>query len=93
MTSLIGELGLDVYHLAAIDPAQNNEVGMLSAPIFNVHGHAAFTLSLLGFKGALSADAIQELAKRLMSCCLMIARKSNGRLPSLTNKHSKGGRL
>jgi DNA-binding IclR family transcriptional regulator len=93
MTSLIGELGLDVYHLAAIDPAQNYEVGMLSAPIFNVHGHAAFTLSLLGFKGALSADAIQELAERLMSCCLMITRKSNGRLPSLINKHSKGGRL
>jgi DNA-binding IclR family transcriptional regulator len=93
MTSLIGELGLDVYHLAAIDPAQSYEVGMLSAPIFNVHGHAAFTLSLLGFKGALSADAIQQLAERLMSCCLMITRKSNGRLPSLTNKHSKGGRL
>jgi hypothetical protein len=47
----------------------------------------------LGFKGALSADAIQELAERLMSCCLMITRKSNGRLPSLINKHSKGGRL
>ena len=93
MTSLIGELGLDVYHLAAIDPAQSYEVGMLSAPIFNVHGHAAFTLSLLGFKEALTADAIQELAERLMTSCLMVTRKSNGRVPSLATQHSKGGRL
>jgi DNA-binding IclR family transcriptional regulator len=99
MTSLIGELGLDVYHLAAIDPAQSYEVGMLSAPIFNVHGHAAFTLSLLGFRGQLSADAIQDLADRLMSCCLMVTRKSNGRVPSQNirqnpaTKQSKGGRL
>ena len=92
MTSLIGELGLDVYHLAAIEPSQSYEVGMLSAPIFSVHGHAAFTLSLLGFKGALGADAIQDLAERLMACCLMVTRKSNGRVPSMTTKQSKGGR-
>jgi DNA-binding IclR family transcriptional regulator len=92
MTSLIGELGLDVYHLAAIDPAQSYEIGMLSAPIFNVHGHAAFTLSLLGFRGQLSADAIQDLAERLMACCMMVTRKSNGRVPSVTTKQSKGGR-
>jgi DNA-binding IclR family transcriptional regulator len=98
MTSLIGELGLDVYHLAAIDLAQNYEVGMLSAPIFNVHGHAAFTLSLLGFRGQLSADAIQDLADRLMACCLMVTRKSNGRVPSQTIRQNpatrqiKGGR-
>ena len=92
MTSLIAEMGLDIYHLAAIDPAQSYEVGMLSAPIFNVHGHAAFTLSLLGFKESLKADAIQELAERLMTSCLMVTRKSNGRMPSLDTKHSKGGR-
>jgi DNA-binding IclR family transcriptional regulator len=93
MTSLIGELGLDVYHLAAIDPAQSYEVGMLSAPIFNVHGHAAFTLSLLGFRGQLTVDAIQDLAGRLMACCLMVTRKSNGRVPSMTTRQSKRGSL
>ena len=97
MTSLIAEMGLDIYHLAAIDPAQSYEVGMLSAPIFNVHGHAAFTLSLLGFKEALKADAIQEMAERLMTSCLMVTRKSNGRVPQMLTqnsgtKHSKGGR-
>jgi len=92
MTSLIAEMGLDIYHLAAIDPAQSYAVGMLSAPIFNVHGHAAFTLSLQGFKEPLKADAIQELAERLMTSCLMVTRNSNGRVPSLDSKHSKGGR-
>jgi hypothetical protein len=92
MTSLIAEMGLDIYHLAAIDTAQSYEVGMLSAPIFNVHGHAAFTLSLLGFKEALKADAIQEMAERLMTSCLIVTRKSNGRVPSLDSKQSKGGR-
>jgi DNA-binding IclR family transcriptional regulator len=93
MTSLIGELGLDVYHLAAIDPAQVYEIGMLSAPIFNVHGHATFTLSLLGFKGAMSAAELQALADRLMACCMIVTRKSNGRVPSAASNQSKGGRL
>ncbi|MDB5397242.1 MAG: hypothetical protein JWM91_4748 [Rhodospirillales bacterium] len=86
MTSLIGELGLDIYHLAAIDPAQAYDVGMLSAPIFNVHGHAAFTLSLLGFRNPLNAEVLQAYADRLMDCCLMVTRKSNGRTPSQTTK-------
>jgi DNA-binding IclR family transcriptional regulator len=82
MTSLIGELGLDIYHLATIDPAGSYHVGMLSAPIFNVHGQAAFTLSLLGFRNPLGAEEIQDYAERLMACCLLTTRKSNGRAPS-----------
>jgi DNA-binding IclR family transcriptional regulator len=98
MTSLIGELGLEVYHLGAIDTAGSYDVGMLSAPIFNVHGHAAFTLSLLGFKEPLGAGAIQDYAERLMDRCLMITRRSNGRVPSSDSgkhtraKHTTGGR-
>jgi len=97
MTSLIGELGLDFYHLAAIDAAQSYKVGMLSAPIFNVHGHAAFTLSLSGFKDELDAEAIQDFADRLMACCLMVTRRSNGRVPLPKSKQDdmkqgRGGR-
>ena len=93
MTSLIGELGLDVYHLGAIDPAGFYDVGMVSTPIFNVHGHAAFTLSLQGFREPLSAASVQNYAERLMDCCLMITRLSNGRVPSPDSaKHTRGGR-
>jgi len=95
MTSLIGALGLDVYHLAAMDPDQRYDVGMLSAPIFNVHGHAAFTLSLLGFRSRLSAAEIENYAERVMAACLVTTRKSNGRLPLAVNAATpkqRGGR-
>jgi DNA-binding IclR family transcriptional regulator len=95
MTSLIGALGLDVYHLAAIDPDQRYDVGILSAPIFNVHGHAAFTLSLLGFRNPLTAAEIEKYAERVMAACRVTTRKTNGRLPSAPNNvtpKSKGGR-
>jgi len=85
MTTLIGELGLEIYHLATIDPDQRYDVGMLSAPIFNVHGYAAFTLSLLGFRGLLTAGEIEGYADRIMAACLATTRKSHGRLPSPAN--------
>jgi DNA-binding IclR family transcriptional regulator len=93
VTSLIGELGVDVYHLTALHPAQAYDVSILSAPIFNVHGHAAFTLSLLGFRDRLTAQEIQEHAERLVACCLVTTRKSKGRVPQAagTLQH-RGGR-
>jgi DNA-binding IclR family transcriptional regulator len=93
MTNLIGELGIDVYHLGRVDPERAYDVGMLSAPIFNVHGHAAFTLSLLGFKPGISAPGIQDYADKLMDCALMVTRRSNGRMPAEgIPRQTKGGR-
>ncbi len=83
MTNLLRELGIDVYHLGTADPSRAYEVGMLSAPIFNVHGHAAFTLSLLGFRDGLTAAEIQVYADGLMACCLTVTRRSNGRTPAV----------
>ncbi len=92
MTSLLGELGIDVYHLGTADPSRAYDVGMLSAPIFNVHGHAAFTLSLLGFRDGLTAVEIQVYADRLMACCLSVTRRSNGRMPAAgLLKNAMGG--
>jgi DNA-binding IclR family transcriptional regulator len=94
VTSLIGELGLAEYHLTTMDSADTYNVSMLSAPIFNVHGHAAFTLSLLGFRQRLGAWEIQDYAERLVASCLLTTRKSRGRAPQPAGalQQNRGGR-
>lgn len=81
MTSLIGELGHDVYHLARLDRGGRYEVGLLSAPIFNAHGNVAYTLSILGFREPLGADEIEGYASKLVARAMLATRKSNGRMP------------
>ena len=81
MTDLIGELGHNVYQLAGIDRERRYEVVLLSAPVFNAHGHVAYTLSLLGFRQPLDANDIESYASRLVAAAMMATRKSNGRMP------------
>lgn len=82
MTSLIGELGHNIYQLARPDPTRRYDVGLLSAPIFSAQGHVAYTLSLLGFREPMGMDRIEAHASKLVACCLLATRRSNGRVPS-----------
>jgi DNA-binding IclR family transcriptional regulator len=84
MARLIAELGHNAYQLGSIDDAQRYEVVLLSAPIFDAYGQVAYTISLLGFRGALSAVEVEEYAQQVVASSLLVTRKSNGRLPVAT---------
>ncbi len=81
LTELIGALETDLYLLTEVDPHRHYDVGLMSAPIFDAHGHVAYTLSLLGFKEPLSALEIEHFAKPLMTASLLVMRRTSGRFP------------
>jgi len=81
MTRLIADLGHNAYQLGTLDDSQRYDVVLLSAPIFDAYGQVAYTMSLLGFRAALSASEIEQYAQELVGSSLLVTRKSNGRLP------------
>jgi DNA-binding IclR family transcriptional regulator len=81
MARLIADLGHKPYQLGPIDDALRYEVVLMSAPIFNAYGQVVYTISLLGFRAALTAAEIEEYAQKLVASSLLVTRKSNGRLP------------
>jgi DNA-binding IclR family transcriptional regulator len=82
MARLIADLGHNAYQLGTLDDTQRYDVVLLSAPIFNAYGQVAYTISLLGFRNALTAMEIEDYAQKLVASSLLVTRKSNGRLPT-----------
>jgi DNA-binding IclR family transcriptional regulator len=81
MTRLVGELSQARYQLAGAEGDERFPISLLSAPVFNAHGHVAYTLGLLGFPGPLTLSEIETYAAQLKAACLHVTRQSNGRLP------------
>lgn len=74
MTRLIHSLDSQLAQPEGIEPDQIYDILLISAPLFDQHGRAAFNLSLGGFSKKLSGEMILNYADHLVRTCLDIMR-------------------
>jgi DNA-binding IclR family transcriptional regulator len=73
-----------------IEPDQLYDIFVISAPLFDQTGEAAFNLSLIGFSGKLTGAAIVGHADQLVRACIEIMRADRERAPPRREKLRSG---
>jgi hypothetical protein len=70
----VNSFGSELSQPEDIKPDELYEILVISAPLFDQQGDAAFNLSLIGFSDSLSGKTISSLADQLVRTCLDVTR-------------------
>ncbi len=76
----VDELGRHDYHLVRLEPAQQYDVSMIAAPVFDGAGHATVALTLLGFDPLTSGADVLQLGQQVRDAALVVTKRSRGRV-------------
>jgi len=76
-----GDLDGDEYQLIEMRGAEEHRVTTIGAPVFDTEGRVALGVFILGFRDALTAVQIPDVAERLMKATGAITESIHGRPP------------
>ncbi|MET1050370.1 MAG: IclR family transcriptional regulator, partial [Acidimicrobiales bacterium] len=76
-----GDLDGDEYQLIEMGGAEEYRVTTIGAPVFDTEGAVALGVFILGFRDALTAEQVPDVAERLMKATGAITESIHGRLP------------
>lgn len=77
----VGESLPDEYSLVALEGAAEHRVSTVGAPVFDVQGAVPLAIYVLGFRDALTARQVPEIAERLLKATDAITESIHGRRP------------
>jgi DNA-binding IclR family transcriptional regulator len=80
-SGLLAELARGEYLLLELERAASYRLSHVAAPVFGPDGSVVLALTLIGFPGRLDADAVPELAERLVASALVVTKAIHGRAP------------
>lgn len=76
-----GDLDGDEYQLIEMRGAEEYRVTTIGAPVFDADGRVALGLFIVGFRDALTAEQVPDVAERLMKATGSITESIHGREP------------
>src|SRR5437763_7378453 len=81
LDTLIAELARHEYQLVDLDEARTYDVSMVAAAVVDAAGEVALALTLVGFEPNLTAARIAAFGERVRDACLVITKRTHGRIP------------
>lgn len=78
----LDDLSRTEYQLGEIVDGATHRASVLSAPVFDRHGHVELALTLTGFDAPLSSDELRTLGARLRNAGIVLTRASGGTVPA-----------
>lgn len=79
--ALAGDIDGDEYQLIEMGRAEEYRVTTIGAPVFDAEGDVALGVFILGFRDALTAEQVPDVAERLMKATGAITESIHGRGP------------
>jgi DNA-binding IclR family transcriptional regulator len=81
MAEVIKALGHAHYQPERLECAKTYEIEIISAPIFDAHGAASYSLTVSGFNEPVRGDVIERHASQLMQICAHVMQENHIRIP------------
>jgi DNA-binding IclR family transcriptional regulator len=70
------------YDLPVVEPGRTYELGMASAPVFDVDGRVVAAITASGFPPGLAGQEVLGIGERVRSCATIVTKQTRGRFPA-----------
>ncbi|MBA4863593.1 helix-turn-helix domain-containing protein [Streptomyces sp. PSKA54] len=71
----------DNYDLPTVEPDQEYDLGMASAPVFDADRRVLVAITASGFSPGLTGREVIDIAERVKACATLVTKQTRGRLP------------